>query len=78
MRRIPASGIETGYRHLNGPQMTGRDYRNLSEPTHLMTRDDDVLVLMRDGVNLLADMYPSEMGRLPRFWRLGQASDSVT
>lgn len=66
MRRIPASGIETGYRHLNGPQMTGRDYRNLSEPTHLMTRDDDVLVLMRDGVNLLADIHrPAEPGRYP-------------
>ena len=34
MSKIPASGIEPGQRHLNGPQTTGRDYRNLSEPTH--------------------------------------------
>ena len=26
------SGIEQGQRHLNGPQTSGRDYRNLSRP----------------------------------------------
>ena len=30
MTKIRASGIEPGQRRLNGPQTTGRDYRNLS------------------------------------------------
>jgi predicted acyl esterase len=60
------AGLEAGQRHLNGPQTTGRDYRNLSPPTYAMTRDDDVPVLMRDGVNLLADVHrPAEPGRYP-------------
>jgi predicted acyl esterase len=50
------SGTEPGQRQLNGPQTTGRGYRNLSKPQHEMTRDDDVAVPMRDGVHLLADM----------------------
>ena len=66
MTKIRASGIEPGQRRLNGPQTTGRNYRNLSLPTHDMTRDDDVLVPMRDGVNLLADVHrPAEPGRYP-------------
>jgi uncharacterized protein len=66
MTTIKASGIEPGQRRLNGPQTTGRDYRNLSQPTHGMTRDDDVPVPMRDGVNLLADVHrPAEPGRYP-------------
>ncbi len=43
------AGTEPGERQLNGPQTTGRDYRNLSEPTHAMARDDNVAVPMRDG-----------------------------
>jgi hypothetical protein len=30
---IKASGIEPGQRRLNGLQTTGREYRNLSQPT---------------------------------------------
>jgi hypothetical protein len=37
MTRIRASGIEPGQRRLNGPQTTGRDYRNVSQPTHNAT-----------------------------------------
>jgi predicted acyl esterase len=66
MTTIRASGIEPGQRHLNGPQTTGREYRNLSQPTHAMTRNDDVPVPMRDGINLLADVHrPAEPGRYP-------------
>ena len=66
MTKISASGLEPGQRRLNGPQTTGRNYRNLSLPTHGMTRDDDVPVPMRDGVNLLADVHrPAEPGRYP-------------
>ena len=66
MTKIRTSGIEPGQRRLNGPQTTGRDYRNLSLPTHGMTRDNDVPVAMRDGINLLADVHrPAEPGRYP-------------
>jgi uncharacterized protein len=60
------SGIDRGQRQLNGPQTSGRDYHNLSEPQHKTTRDFDVAVAMRDGVNLLADVYrPAAPGRYP-------------
>src|ERR1700761_5099475 len=60
------AGIEPGQRQLNGPQTTGRDYRNLSLPRHEMPRDDDVAVPMRDGVVLLADVIrPLAPGRYP-------------
>jgi putative CocE/NonD family hydrolase len=60
------SGVDPGQRRLNGPQTTGRNYRNLSEPRYAMTRDDDVPVRMRDGANLLADVHrPAEPGRYP-------------
>jgi uncharacterized protein len=63
---VRASGIEPGQRRLNGPQTTGREYRNLSRPVHAITRDDDVSIPMRDGVNLLADVHrPAEPGRYP-------------
>jgi uncharacterized protein len=66
MANIQASGIEVGQRRLNGPQTTGRDYRNLSPPNHVITSDDDVAVPMRDGVTLLADVHrPAEPGRYP-------------
>ena len=51
---IKASGIEPGQRRLNGPQTTGRDYRNLSQPAFESVIDEDVAVPMRDGLNLLA------------------------
>jgi predicted acyl esterase len=60
------AGIERGQRQLNGPQTTGRDYRNLSEPQFEIAREDDVAVPMRDGVALLADVHrPAAPGRYP-------------
>jgi uncharacterized protein len=60
------AGTEPGQRQLNGPQTTGRTYRNLSTPQYAMGRDDDVSVPMRDGVQLLADVYrPATPGRYP-------------
>ena len=60
------SGIDPGQRRLNGPQTTGREYRNLSQPEYEMAREDDVSVPMRDGVTLLADVYrPATPGRYP-------------
>lgn len=51
---------------LNGPQTTGRAYRNLSEPQHPRRREDNVPVAMRDGVTLLADVHrPDAQGRFP-------------
>lgn len=51
---------------LNGPQTTGRDYRNLSEPRYRIHRDDDVEVTVRDGTTLLADVHrPDADGRFP-------------
>ncbi len=66
MSNVPSSGIEPGQRRLNGPQTTGREYRNLSHPSHAMAQDDDIAVPMRDGINLLADVHrPGEPGRYP-------------
>jgi predicted acyl esterase len=66
MTNVESSGIESGQRRLNGPQNTGREYRNLSQPTHAMAHDDDVSVPMRDGIVLLADVHrPAEPGRYP-------------
>jgi uncharacterized protein len=60
------AGTEPGQRQLNGPQTTGRDYRNLSRPEYEMTRDDDVAVPMRDGIRLLADVHrPATPGKYP-------------
>src|SRR5258708_973924 len=57
MTSIQSSGIDPGQRRLNGPRTTGRNFRNLSQPAHVMTHDDDVAVPMRDGVALLADVH---------------------
>jgi len=66
MPNVQSSGIEPGQRRLNGTQTNGREYRNLSQPTHTMAHDDDVRVPMRDGVTLLADVHrPAESGRYP-------------
>jgi len=60
------AGTEPGQRRLNGPQTTGRDYRNLSAPAHGMRTDQDVAAVMRDGVELLADVHrPDTDGRFP-------------
>jgi putative CocE/NonD family hydrolase len=51
---------------LNGPQTTGREYTNLSEPRYGSRRDDNVEIAMRDGVSLLADVHrPDADGRYP-------------
>ncbi len=51
---------------LNGPQTTGRDYRNLSTPDYGVRRDADVAATMRDGVSLLCDVHrPDADGRHP-------------
>jgi predicted acyl esterase len=66
MTNVRASGIDPGQRRLNGPQTTGREYRNLSQPTHAVAHDEDVAVPMRDGIILLADVHrPAESGRYP-------------
>jgi len=66
MTRPAVSGIEDGQRRLNGPQTTGRTYRNLSQPSHTAMCDEDVPALMRDGVSLLTDVHrPIEPGRYP-------------
>src|SRR6195952_1956404 len=60
------AGTEPGQRQLNGPQTSGRDYRNLSKALYEMARDDDVPAPMRDGVELLVDVLrPSTPGRYP-------------
>lgn len=43
--------------HFNGLQTTGRDYRNLSSVEHVMSRDVDQVVPLRDGGRLMADVY---------------------
>ena len=71
MTNVPSSGVERGQRKLNGPQTTGREYRNLSQPVHVMAHDDDVVVPMRDGISLLADVHrPAELGNILCWWRL--------
>lgn len=61
-----ASGTEPGQRRLNGPQTTGRTYRNLSEPAYRMRHDRNRAVRMRDDVTLLADVHrPDDDGRFP-------------
>jgi hypothetical protein len=60
------AGTGPGQRHLNGPQTTGRDYRNLSAPALTMTSDLDVAAVMRDGTELMVDVHrPAEPGRYP-------------
>ena len=64
--RIESAGTAPGERRLNGPQTTGRDYRNLSEPTYRMTTDEDVDVRLRDGARLFVDVHrPDDQGRFP-------------
>jgi predicted acyl esterase len=63
---MSVAGTGPGQRQLNGPQTTGRIYRNLSAPQYAMARDNNVAVPMRDGVTLLADVHrPAEAGRYP-------------
>ena len=58
--------MSTQERRLNGPQTTGRTYRNLSRPSFGIARDNNARVLLRDGVTLLADVHrPEADGRYP-------------
>jgi uncharacterized protein len=51
---------------LNGPQTTGREYRNLSEPRYTSRSDINATVTVRDGTTLLADIHrPDSEGRFP-------------
>ncbi|MYX93787.1 CocE/NonD family hydrolase [Streptomyces sp. SID486] len=60
------SGTERGQRRLNGPQTSGRDYRNLSCAQHGVVTELNVSIPMRDGVNLLADIRrPEKPGAYP-------------
>ncbi len=64
--RATVAGSEPRQRRLNGPQTTGRTYRNLSSPDFAMTRDEDVRAPMRDGAALLVDVHrPAAPGRYP-------------
>jgi predicted acyl esterase len=57
MNAHTVAGVEPGQRRLNGPQTTGRAYRNLSRPEHAIATELDVAVTMRDGIELLADVF---------------------
>jgi putative CocE/NonD family hydrolase len=51
---------------LNGPQTTGRTFRELSQPEHTVAAELDVAVQTRDGTRLLADVFrPAAHGRFP-------------
>lgn len=66
MASTPVAGTAPGQRRLNGPQTTGRDYRDLSEPSHRIRHDLNVAVGMRDGITLLADVHrPEDGARFP-------------
>ncbi|MGD9621969.1 MAG: CocE/NonD family hydrolase [Mycolicibacterium sp.] len=53
-------------RALNGPQTTGRAYRNLSRPEYGIRHLNNAGVPMRDGVVLLADIHrPDVDGKYP-------------
>lgn len=55
-----------GERLLNGPQTTGRSFRNLSEPQHAIRHDTNVAVPVRGGISLMADVHrPDDDGRFP-------------
>ncbi|MFC5139103.1 CocE/NonD family hydrolase [Actinomycetospora rhizophila] len=57
------AGVEPGQRPLNGPQTTGRDYRNLSDAEFGVRRENDVRIPTRDGTVLLADVYRPDTDR---------------
>jgi uncharacterized protein len=63
MVTIPAAGVDPGQRQLNGPQTTGRDYRNLSTPQFRMRHEKDVRITLRDGTVLLADVFRPDTDR---------------
>jgi uncharacterized protein len=61
-----APGSRPDTSRFNGLQTTGREYRNLSVADHVMQRDTDQRVVLRDGGYLLADVYrPTSEGTFP-------------
>jgi putative CocE/NonD family hydrolase len=63
---VKAAGLASGERRLNGVQTTGRELRNLSEPSYSMRRTDNVGVTVRDGTKLLGDLFqPDAAGAFP-------------
>lgn len=63
---VKAAGDGPGQRRLNGPQTTGRAFRNLSDATYAIRRTNNVGIVMRDGRTLLADRFlPDADGRYP-------------
>ena len=66
MSKQKVAGIDKGQRQLNGPQTTGRDYNNLSQPQFDKISDHDVPIAVRDGIHLLADIHrPQQEGQFP-------------
>lgn len=66
LRTDSVAGDQPGQRALNGPQTTGRSFRNLSQAEHRIAFEPDVSIPMSDGVNLLADVYrPDDAQRHP-------------
>jgi putative CocE/NonD family hydrolase len=64
--RVEAAGVGPGERRLNGPQTTGRSYRNLSEPQHRVRTEWDLEIAVRDGTVLLGDVLrPDDPGAFP-------------
>jgi uncharacterized protein len=51
------AGTERGQRQLNGPQTSGREFRNLSESRYHTRRHVNVRIPMRDGIELVADIF---------------------
>jgi predicted acyl esterase len=63
---IKAAGLDPGQRRLNGPQTTGRTYRNLSPAAYGMRSENNVAIPLRDGTVLLADVRrPEAAGGFP-------------
>jgi uncharacterized protein len=63
MGAVKSSGTGAGERWLNGPQTTGREYKNLSEPAYDIKRTNDIDVPMRDGIRLKADLFQPDSNR---------------
>jgi uncharacterized protein len=60
------AGLAPGERRLSGIQTTGREYRNLSEPSFRIRRTNNVGIAVRDGTMLLADLFqPDSDGAFP-------------
>lgn len=57
MKLDSVAGDADGQRQLNGPQTTGREYRNLSSRDYVMTQELDQGITVRDGTTLMADVF---------------------